>query len=225
MVQGELFREESSNYNLDNRARQSFLSRHQFALTLDKLLLSLLGMMVIFVLTYSFGVEHGKRTMENHLQSLIPVHSETFPVTAQESNSLKKEEEQAVLVVNDHAPEEVSTGPTSIVDRKSDTETSTTTSDKKKSDLTKPSNVLPTVDLTKQGTYTVQLVTYDNETLAAKEIDRLKTKGQEGFVIASGRYFQVCANYFENHTKARNFLKQFRDNSRYPDAFIRPVVR
>ncbi len=225
MVQGELFREESSSYNLDNQVRRSFLSRHQFALTLDKLLLSLLGVMVIFVLTYSFGVEHGKRTMENHLQSLIPVHSETLPVTNQEGSSAKKTEEQAVLMVNDQTSQETSVAPTSIVDEKSTTESSAVATDEKIAEPQKSSSSLPIVDLTKQGTYTIQLVTYDSETLAAKEIDRLKAKGHEGFVITSGRYFQVCANYFESHTKARSFLKQFRDNSRYPDAFIRPVVR
>ena len=226
MVQGEFFREVSVNYNLnalDNRARKSFLSQHQFALTLDKVLLALIGILVVFVLTYSFGVEHGKQVMEKHLQALLPTHSETFPVANQESASVEKKEE-AILMVKDTSS--ITPTTTSVAsDEKTALDTEASSNEQSTSEAVKSANSLPSVDLTKQGAYTVQLVTYDNESLAAKEIGRLKSKGHEGFVIMSGRYFQVCANYFESHTKARNFLKQFRENGRYPDAFIRPVVR
>ncbi len=226
MVQGELFREESSSYldNLDSKAKRSFLSKYQFALTLDKLLLALIGMLVIFVLTYCFGVEHGKQAMEKRLQSSIPTHSETLSAATLGNDSLKKPAE-TVLLMKENAP---SLGAPVASETKGEMEVEAKTAQQPieaAPDSSKPTNLLPSADLTRQGAYTVQLVTYNNENMAAKEIERLKAKGHEGFVITSGRYFQVCANYFENHSKARSFLKQFRENGRYPDAFIRPVVR
>ena len=86
-------------------------------------------------------------------------------------------------------------------------------------------SLLPTVDLSRKGQFTVQLVTYDNQKQATQEVVRLKAKGYDSFVIPSGHYFQVCVHYFENQAKAQNLLKQFRESGRYSDAYVRPVVR
>lgn len=231
MVQGELFREESSSYldNLDSKAKRSFLSKYQFDITLDKLLLALIGMLVIFVLTYCFGVEHGKQSIEKRLQTLMPVHSETLPVTTLEGNSLKEPAETVLLMKKNTPalaiPATLEASEEMEVEAKVEPKI-TQQPVEQASNLPKPASSLPVADLTRQdAAYTVQLVTYDKENMAAREIERLKAKGHEGFVITSGRYFQVCANYFENHSKARSFLKQFRESGRYPDAFIRPVAR
>lgn len=231
MVQGELFREEISIQGLDhfNRSQRSFLARYQLTLSLDKLVLLLISMVFIFALTYSFGVEHGKRSVEQHLQSLVPAHSETLPVVIPDDNLLSKSQESATLVVKNNpefsrSTETISTNQTS--QPAVQTKAAKVPLQETVSNSPKTASTLPLANLNmKQKAYTVQLVTYNSEEQAAKEITRLRVKGQESFIIPSGRFFQVCANYFENLTKARTFLKEFQESNRYPDAFIRPVVR
>ncbi len=211
MVQGELFRDESSISGLGSldRARKPFLSRHQLTIPYDKLLLVLIAWVVVFALTYSFGVEHGKRAVEKSLESLLPAHTDTVSLTVEPKTSSKASaKEETVILVNQEPAVETEQVPR----------------DQTVSNPPAPSP-FPVADLAKKGSYTVQLVTYADEKQAIREIDHLKTKGQEGFVIPSGHYYQVCANYFDDKVKARNFLKQFRELSRYPDAYVRPVVR
>jgi len=201
MVQGELFRDESSISGLGSldRARKSFLSRHQLTLTYDKLLLVLIAWVIVFALTYSFGVEHGKRTVEKSLESLLPAHTDTVSLTVKPKTppSEASPNEETIILVNQEPAADAEPAP----------------------------RPFPVADLAKKGSYTVQLVTYADEKQAVREIDHLKTKGHEVFVIPSGHYYQVCANYFDDKVKARNFLKQFSELGRYPDAYVRPVVR
>ena len=222
MVQGELFREDSSLYvnNFEVGSKRSFLSRHQLILTLDKALLIFLGLMVVFVLTYSFGVERGKRAMEKYVTSLFPTHSESFQPTDQEAESLgvSGNLQETVLTV------------------KQEGTASTTTANLPSKPGPQGAALVPTLsgtpdlwsvvtDTAKEGKYTVQLVTYKDEKLAVREVGRLKSKGHQGFVIPSGSFYQVCADYFETLSKARSLLRKFQESGRYPDAFVRPVIR
>ena len=212
MVQGELFREEAGSsdlYAFNQKAKRSFLSSTRVTVTLDKLLLASLAVLAVFVLAFSFGVEHGKRAMEKRLESLFPTQFETLPRETGLRDPIETSEEETVLVIDQKVPTSTSVGalppgvPRPSIAHKS----------------------LPLPDPVKQGKYTVQLVTYGKETLAAREVVLLKSKGHESFVIPSGNFFQVCANYFDTQSRARTVLSRFRAEGRYPDAFVRPVVR
>lgn len=193
MVQGELFREDS-NDDAPRGTHQSFLSRYQLTLQLDKVLLLSIALIFAFTLSHSFGVERGKRLMEKKFEAMIPTQIQTFPQDDPMNDPSEIVESETVLMVDQ--PVEL------------------------------PNPVTPTKNELKQlGNFTVQLVTYDNKTLAEKEITRLKSKGDEGFMIPSGRFFQVCANYFENKSKARSYLEEIKQTGRYPGAYIRPVLR
>ncbi|MBI4372976.1 MAG: SPOR domain-containing protein [Candidatus Omnitrophica bacterium] len=209
MVQGELFREEKSEFgsHLDVSQRRSFLARYQIVMSLDKLLLVSIALAVTFILTYSFGVEQGKRTMEKQIQAFVPVHSDIVSTNEELTEPSQPPSGETVLLLGE---ENTQNEPTVLpeVDKAEGTKSS-----------------LPIVDLTKPGKFTVQLVTYNNPKQASDEVRRLAAKGHDSFVIPSGSYFQVCANYFENQSKAQNLLKQFRQSGRYPDAYVRPVVR
>ena len=213
MVQGELFREENPLYNTPTR-QKSFLGRYQVALSLDKLLIVFIANIAIFALTYSFGVEHGKRAMENHFQNLFPAQSQTQNLVSEEILPKEPEDQlpDTVLVVENHVK-----APAIQTFLQEPTGPETVESVSKQLDAQKGQKT--------GGNFTIQLVTYDDEGLAKEEIRRLKTKGFGGFVIPSGRFYQVCVNYFETKTKAKVFLSEFRQNGRYPDAYIRPVVR
>ncbi|MBI1978049.1 MAG: SPOR domain-containing protein [Candidatus Omnitrophica bacterium] len=231
MVQGELFREESSSSGYgssDLLRKKSFISRYQFVLTLDKFLIVLIGVTVVFVLTYSFGVEHGKRMMEKQFQKTIPIETAsvltTIIPTGKPSAVEPQGQEILLLAGEQQAHSESSRQEESGTGLK---EMKTEPIRKKESDDLPFTVGTPQAKLmiAKGKLYTVQLVTYNNKQLAQREIERLKSKGFEGFVIPSGSYFQVCVNYFESRTKARDFLNGFSDSGRCPDAYIRPVVR
>lgn len=206
MVQGELFREDS-NYEAPAGISQSFLSRYKLTLQLDKVLLLSIAMIFAFTLSHTFGVERGKRLMEKKFEAMIPTQIQTFPQHDPMNDPNEIVESETVLMVDKPLPTpkqllspEGPTGP--------------------------PNPVTPTLnELKKLGNFTVQLVTYDNKALAEKEIARLKSKGYEGFIIPSGRFFQVCANYFDNKSKARSSLEEIKQTGRYPDAYVRPVLR
>jgi cell division septation protein DedD len=217
MVQGELFREEQT-FPTANSESRSFLSQYRLTVTFDKLLIALIALLVAFVLTYSFGVERGKRVMEKHLEALVPVYGESLQTEKKTDSSNSSEEvisqnsldtpKEMVLVVHQNVPAESAGARGTQV-----------------SVQEKPETLLPAPDPVRKDDFTVQLITYVSESMAAKEINRLKSKGHESFAIPSGRYFQVCVNYFKNKSQAKSFLRDLRSEGRYPDAYIRPVVR
>lgn len=217
MVQGELFREEAQESHFSGfsgSAKKSFLSRYELSITLDKLLLGVVALLVIFVLSYSFGVERGKRIMEKRLETLIPKHSEVLATVTEAADEHQKSAQETVLII-DQPTLKAQEMPASV----------TAPVTPKNAEPQKPASLLPPPDLSKGRTYTIQLVTYMDEKKTAIEVNRLKAKGHEGFVIPSGPYFQVCVNYFESHSKALSWIKQFRDAGRYPGAYVRPIVR
>ena len=239
MVQGELFTDQNSASGLGglDRARKPFLSRHQVALGLDKLLLIFIAFVVMFALTYSFGVERGKRAVEKNFESLLPEHTDTVSIHVGASDSTQPAAgDETVILVNQNQNQlSVSENtPISPEANASNLLSSSTLSEEVSQGLNQatlpadsaaPKPAFPIVDSTKKGSYTIQLVTYGDEKQAVHEIDLLKAKGHAGFVIPSGSYYQVCANYFEDKAKAKSFLKQFSEISRYPGAYIRPVIR
>lgn len=219
MVQGELFRDDNLGAHLrssDFGAQNSFLRRYQLSLTLDKLILALMGILVIFVLTYSFGVERGKRAMEKRIEPLLLKGSDTILGDQTSAQAPANGQTETVLIVN-----EGKAAPTSsslmAEPRTASVEVQVSTP--------KIQSTLPVPDLSRKAKYTIQLVTYKDEQQAAKEIERLQAKGFEGFVIPSGPYFQVCAHYAETKSKAQSFLNEFLREGRYPDAYVRPIVR
>ncbi len=211
MVQGELFREEQIGVSSELKPR-SFLAQYQISITLDKVLIGCIGLVVGLALTYSFGVEKGKRAMEKRMEAYLPSEKQSSPFLSGQSSDPLDEE---VLVTSQEAP------PASP-------KTAAGTSVKPvlpAAEAPVNESSLPLVDQTRAGTYTIQLVTYVSEAQALKEIERLNAQGFSGFVIPSGLYFQVCVNYFEKKDLAQGTFKRLQASGRYPGAFVRPVVR
>ena len=212
MVQGELFREEPVIHSA-LKSSPSFLAQYQLTLSLDKLVLVFIGIMIVFVLTYSFGVEQGKRQSEKRFETLVPTHEEVFRLANQ--TVLKADpQEEVVLDVSQKASAGARTN------QAAQTDSSIASPDAS----VQAQSSLP-VALPEKGKYTIQLVTYLSERQAIEEINRLKTKGYEGFVIPSGRHYQVCVDYFQSQSEARKILTHLKLTGRYNDAFVRPVVR
>lgn len=72
--------------------------------------------------------------------------------------------------------------------------------------------------------FTIQVVTYRSQNLAEKEVERLKQKGQNAFVVPSGDYYQVCIELFNDRKLAMKKLIQLRTEKYYeiyPGAFVK----
>lgn len=217
MVQGELFRDDRIA-SVENEEKRSFLFGWQLTLTADKVLIGTIALLVLFLLTYSLGVERGKRVMEGRFESLFPTQGETLsPMTPLVSKSRESDaapvNDELVLVVEDTAQEETVVEPLPEDSVGGTIENQTRAS------------AFPLADAARKSDFTVQLVTYLDEADAIREVNRLQSEGHQSFVIPSGRYLQVCANYFTSRSKARSALSRFQATRRYPDAYIRPVVR
>lgn len=211
MVQGELFREQQIGVPSELKPR-SFLAQYQISFTLDKVLLGCIVLMIGLALTYSFGVEKGKRAMEKRMEAYLPTDKPAPSSTlAPFSDPLDEE----VLMGNQEA-HPISSEPSAVTPVKP---VSTV------AEIPGKGGSLPLVDRTRGGAYTIQLVTYVSETQALMEIERLNVGGFSGFVIPSGPYFQVCVNYFEKKDLAQSTFKRFQASGRYPGAFVRPVTR
>jgi hypothetical protein len=208
--QGELFKEETRSMSDDDLQGSSFLTRN-LSVQVHKLFIGAISILVLGVLVYCFGVEQGKRSMEAQLETLLPSRGDLIvpALSAPPKPSVDEESDkgETVLIIGNQEltskPAEIQLAPETPA---------------KKEDF-------PVADGARSSDFTVQLVTYENKTLAAKEVNVLREGGHDGFVIPSGRYYQVCADYFNSRSDARFVLNRFKSSGRYPDAYIRPVAR
>ncbi len=98
MAQEELFKDDSSAWQTANRT--SFFSTKQWTIGLDKIILLMIVTMIFFVLSYSFGYERGRHSMEEKMRELTK-QIETLPVVP----------EPQQIVVQEDAPENAQVSP------------------------------------------------------------------------------------------------------------------
>jgi hypothetical protein len=221
MVQGELFLSEQPHLPT-REGRFAFLSSSRLILSLDKIVIGILALSVLLVVTYSFGIESGRRTMEKKLDSLLPEHGQSYMQTASVTQLSRKGAGASGKASSADAGGRV----VFVMEKEVANEMPLP-----ESDLT----LVQTESVRLDGAmgadpahledYTVQLVTYKEKKAAIGEINRLQAQGHTGFIIPSGAYFQVCANYFTTRKKALESLSKFRHGGRYADAYVRSVVR
>jgi len=213
MVQGELFREEQADFERQSESKP-FLARTCFTVTLDQALIGLIGVVVVFVLTYSFGVERGKRLIQSRSVSFLSVQTER----PGPPNPLPgSQEPEKAPIVEESGGEERPSALSGLP--------AGNTAPQLEAHLTPSGTSFPLVNSLRKGAYTVQLVTYTDGAQAAREVERLASDGRDAFVIPSGRYLQVCADYFGDRAEARLAMRRLGFGKRYPDAFVRPVIR
>ena len=156
MVQGELFNEDSAV--LPEQNSSSFFARNQIVLTFDKVILLTIALMVLFILSYSFGFERGNHAAEKKIQALT-AHIETI------ANSAAAPElaiEQAVP--KDTQVLQVSSSAQAVSSRAAVTQDAARSADNNSSHGSDRSNAdVP------QGKYTIQVATVASKERAEKE--------------------------------------------------------
>ena len=181
-------------------SKTSFLEKNFITLRLDQTIGLTLVLLVVYVLTFSWGVEKGKKSSYAS-QGVRPVSSEV----------LSAEPAQAVVASVAKAP----LAPR--IDAVIPKEVLITVAE-----LPKPVAKVMKPD----GKYTIQHVTYITQSAADREIQKLAQRGYSSFVIPSGKHLQVCIAAFQSRQDASQVLKQLRTQGLVSgDAYVRPMVR
>ena len=181
-------------------SKASFLEKNFITLRLDQTIGLTLVLLVIYVLTFSWGVEKGKRSL--HGSPVTPrVTAEAPPEGAPQAIVAAVVNKPSVARVGESVPKEV---PITVAELP-----------KPVAKVTKP-----------DGKYTIQHVTYITRSAADREIQKLAQKGYNSFVIPSGKHLQVCISAFGSRQDASQLLKQLRGQGLVSgDAYVRPMVR
>lgn len=133
----------------------------------EKLIFLTIGLILFAILTFSLGVERGKRIKEKIAADL------------QEDQLAEQTQQQKEEAIKEEA----------------------------------------TVELKKEGNFTIQVVSYKQKELAQKEIEILKRKYSDVFIVQNGQYYEICVGNFSNKQEAKQIVNDL--NKRYKDCFIK----
>jgi len=201
-MQTELFDLPSpQTFSEDSPALQpSFLEKTFITLRLDQTIGLTLVLLVVYVLTFSWGVEKGKKSSQGS-QVIRPVAAEAPSPEVPQTVVASVVTTPSATMIDESVPKEV---PITVAE------------------LPKPVAKV----LKPDGKYTIQHVTYITQSAADREIQKLAKMGYNSFVIPSGKHLQVCIAAFQSRQDASRLLRQLRSQGLVSgDAYVRPMVR
>jgi cell division septation protein DedD len=205
-------------------------------LNVDKVLLFILTCAIIFAVVFSYGIETGKKLQNDNGDDLL-MEIEATPQEGDVSDHANVlgffgTEAVAPSLASEPLPASgIPASGTSTAAGPSTTETlvlpfvapqAVETS----AEVLKPPEVIVPIEEKKEELplfWTVQIITYINKTYATEELKKLKEKELEGFILPSGKYFQICVGKFATKDEAAKFLEKFKKQKDYADAYIRQV--
>ncbi len=192
--------------------RTDFLERYRFSIRLDQALVGFIGLLVIYVMIFSFGVEKGKKFALAELRAERDKHERVL----QELRDKIFANQAAVVAPAAPVKSEAS------ITLKSDAPANTVSKP-----IAKAAPVVkeqPVSEARPSGKFTIQIVTFTSKAQVDKEFKRLTDAGREPFTIGSGKFHQVCVDSFETRLEASKALKVLKDKGIVPkDAYVRVV--
>jgi cell division septation protein DedD len=181
-------------------SKPSYLEKTFITLRLDQTIGLAFILLVVYVLTFSWGVEKGKKASQEG-QVVRSVAAETLPVESAPAVVASVAKVAAEPAIEESVPKVV---PITVPE------------------LPKPEPLAAKPE----GKFTIQHVTYMTKSAADREIQKLAQKGYNAFVIPSGKHLQVCIAGFQSRPEAIRLLKQLRGQGLVSgDAYVRPMVR
>ena len=69
--------------------------------------------------------------------------------------------------------------------------------------------------------YSIQVASYSRKDIALEEVDTLKKKGHDPFLIQKGQYVALCVGRFATKEEATTIAKNLK--ARYSDCFVRKL--
>jgi len=191
--------------------RFAFLERCRFTFRLDQILVGMIVMIMLFVFTFSYGVEKGKRF------AMVELRAER----AKREHMVEQLRGRMVRKNQDRPGIANAVPPTAQV-------ITAAVVTKDASDSIAPTEKTKSTQLAigQKGKYTIQIVTYKSQSTADRYIKKLTDKGLNGFVIPSGSFLQVCVNAYDSRNIAQQALRKLKSNGiAPPDAYIRMIPR
>lgn len=206
-------------------AKLSFLDRYRMSVRLDQALFVLIGLLVVYVLVFSFGVETGKRYAMaelkaerlKHERMVDELRDKVFASPAAVQDSSSAVIFQKTVLAHGAKVQTVKGALQKTLSEESAVSGVSATEE----NAAKTANA---ADF-QGGKFTIQTMTIASKLVAEKEIQRLAQKGMKGFIIPKGKMNMICINAFESREKASRSLKELKTQRLVPsDAYVRPVA-
>jgi cell division septation protein DedD len=181
----------------------------------DKLYLSLVGIILLLVITFSLGVERGKKVALTTRKQILHELQLIETATADAIKVAPPQGSTAVEIVTETT---IPVSPrSSVIAAQSEVaQTVPTVPAVAPKPEDKPVAVKP-----QQGNYTIQLASYGKNSYAQAEADRLIKEGYQAFVVQKGKYVILCAGRFATSAVAQETRTRLR--KKYKDCFIRKL--
>ncbi len=200
--------------------RLDFLQKYRFNLRLDQAIIAILGLVVAYVLVFSFGVESGKRYAMAEIKAERAMRErmarelgeKIFSSTNQQAVTGAATALKPIDLKSQSSPvSKIAEAPKAApVNLKSEKATA---------------SVEDAVEPVSKGKYLIQTVTFTSKATAEKHLQKLTAKGYQGLIIAKGKFQQVCVSGFETRQKANQAMVRLKNEGLAPkDAYIRPVA-
>lgn len=199
-------------------AKISFLDRYRMSVRLDQALFLLIGLLVIYVLVFSFGVETGKRYAMSELKAerlkreriVDELRDKVFPSQPVLTSTAAVDNSKNALTAA-----AVSETPSAV----------TAAAEAAQTAVDAPQQPIQTATHAQNRKFTIQILTIASKEAAQKEVKRLSEKGMSGFIISRGKLNEVCVNGFDSHKQALQHLKELKTQGMVPaDAYVRAVA-
>ena len=201
--------------------KKDFLERYRIQLRLDQAIVTLIALLVVYVLVFSFGVEKGKRFAVTELKA---ERAKREVLVRELQAKIFEISQSQALSANSSAPNPAVSGthPPSKSVVNSQTESIRESMEDKNADAEEtPVNGAVARP---GGKFTIQIITFTSQNAAEREIKRLTAKGHQAFVIPSGKYRQVCVDAFDTRQKANHALGELKARGIVPpDAYVRAL--
>lgn len=197
-MQFELFPSASPEPLAQQRTR---LLIERVSFSLENLVIASIAVIIVMVLSFSFGVERGKRVVRQKPMaqpSVLPAADANMIQEATSPTDTPVSQAAALSQPQDILEESGKTIPGTI--------------------SAQPEQSAP-VEISVDKFYTVQVASYKKMTRAEKEAINLKDKGYETLVIPKGEYSIICIGKFALETQARDFSKKLK--KQYKDCLVR----
>jgi len=220
---GEARGEEEGSLRAPSPGPSGFIERVRLSISLDKVLFGLLASLIFFVLVFTLGVQYGKRTA---LESVLKEERGRSQGERPGSPAERVAREPRAPAVSFAAGGATAVLTTTRPSTREAVEVFSAEGPavRPAADAGFPDEALP--EPARRSGYTIQLVTYLARDRAEREAERLRQEGFDSFIIASGQFFQVCADSFESVQAAKGRLAQVKEDfPAYRDAYVRPVQR
>lgn len=203
---------QAASFSMNASQKTDFLERHRISLRLDQAVVALILSVVVFVLVFSYGVETGKR----YAMAELKAERAKREVMVQELSRklLESQQRDAEKTLEKGLPvPAMNQKNASVMAAKEPVNPASSPA---------PAAVTAKSSQTLSGKYTIQMITFVSQIQAQKEIKKLADKGYQGFIIPSGKHYQVCVNAFESRQRASEILKELKTQGFAPrDAYVR----